>query len=86
MDYTITAEGAFDVEGSETITVKASGGAQAIGIATIPFIIGGSSIQNIKHSLRWRGEQVRITFTTEDSLGPDIISRFTLYANRFGRR
>lgn len=86
IQYTIRVEGMFDVESSETITVNASGGASPIGLATIPFTIGGSSIQNIKYALRARGEQFRYTFTTRDDKGPDTISRYTLYANMFGRR
>jgi hypothetical protein len=86
VSYDITAEGEFAVESGETITVDTSGGAVAVGLGTIPFKIGGSSIQNVKHALRWRGEQVRITFSTRDTVGPDTIARFTLYANQFGTR
>lgn len=85
-NYTIRAEGNFAADSTETITVAASGGAAVIGITNIPFIIGGSPIQNRKFPIRVRGEQMRITFTTEDSNGPDTIARFTLYANQFGVR
>ena len=86
INYTIRAEGGFEAESTETITVAASGGAAVIGISTIPAVIGGSSIQNRKYPLRVRGEQIRISFTTDDSNGPDTIARFTLYANQFGVR
>lgn len=86
ISYDITAEGDFQIESRETITVEASGGASPIGLATIPHLIGGSPTQERKFALRWRGKQVRITYTTEDSNGPDIISRFTLFANLFGAR
>ncbi len=84
--YTILAEAGFDAETTETITFTASGGATPIGLAIVGnATIGGSSIQNIKYPLRWRGEQVRLTFTTNDNQGPDVLSRFTLYATRWGR-
>src|SRR3990167_213670 len=86
INYTIRAEGNFAADSTETITVAASGGAAVIGISTIPAVIGGSSIQNKKYPLRVRGEQMRLTFTTEDGNGPDTIARFTLYANQFGVR
>ena len=84
--YEITAEGDFAINSRESITVEVSGESNPVALATIPFKIGGSSIQNIKHALRWRGEQVRLTFKTGDALGPDVVSQFTLYANMFGTR
>ncbi len=84
--YSITAEGGFMPDSRETITVATSGGSQPIGIATVPFTIGGSSIQDRKYALRWRGEQARITISTEDANGPDVISRFTIYGTTFGVR
>lgn len=87
VDYTITAEAPFGVESRETITVEASGGAQPIGLAQVgSALIGGSSIQDPKVPLRWRGKEVRITYTTNDDKGPDVISRFTLYATPWGKR
>ena len=68
------------------ITVSVSGGSQPIGVATIPFTIGGTSLDDRKYDLRWRGKRVRVTFTTSDALGPDVISRFTMYGNIFGVR
>ena len=86
INYTIVAEGGYDGSSRESITVNASGGSQAIGLAAIPFTIGGSSIQNRKYALRWRGEQVRVTISTEDGNGPDTISKFTIYGTQFGVR
>lgn len=84
--YNISVEGDFGADASETIEVSTSGGAGPIGLATIPFKIGGSSLVNRKYGLRSRGERHRITIRTEDGNGPDIISQFTLYGNRFGVR
>jgi len=84
--YTVVVEGGFDIESRDTITIEASGGTDTIGIMTIPHPVGGTSIQNLKHAVRSRGERHRVTIRTEDSLGPDIISEFTLYANIFGWR
>ena len=86
INYTVRAEGSFAADSTETITIAASAGAAVIGLSTIPAVIGGSSIQNRKYPLRARGEQMRLTFTTEDGNGPDTIARFTLYANQFGVR
>lgn len=87
VNYSVLAEAGFDSESTETITIPASGGAAPIGLAVIgQSKIGGSSTQNVKYSLRWRGEQVRLTFTTNDTKGPDTISRVTLYATKWGRR
>ena len=82
--YTIRAEGSFAADSGETITVSAGGGSRGIGLDTIPFTIGGSNIQNEKFPLRWRGEQVRITYETTDANGPDTISRHTIYGSQWG--
>lgn len=84
--YTISIEGDFEVNSSETITVPVSGGGKTIGLATIPFVIGGSSLQNKKYSIRSRGERHRLTISTEDIKGPDVVSQFTIYGNKFGIR
>ena len=86
IDYTLRAEGSYDVASGETITVSTSGGSRGIGLDTIPFTIGGSNIQNEKHQLRWRGEQLRLTYVTEDQNGPDTISRHTIYGSQWGVR
>lgn len=84
--YTIQVEAGFGGEATETITVSAQGG-RSIGTAVIGSdAIGGSPITDTKYALRWRGEQARITFTTDDAKGPDTLSRFVLYVNDFGRK
>lgn len=84
--YTITAEAGFDDESVDTCTVTAAGG-NAIGVAVVgETAIGGTSIINNKYPLRVRGERVRISIDTDDSLGPDIISRLTLYYTSHGAR
>ena len=84
--YTIRAEAGFSVDSTESITIIASGGATPIGLAVIgSAVIGGSSVQDIRHPLRWRGREVRLTFMTDDNKGPDIIARFTLYVSQHGK-
>jgi len=85
-DYTIRLEGGLETESTDSIMVGVSGGTGTIGTATIPFPIGGANAQNTKYALRGSGEQFRLTFTTEDANGPDVLSRYTLYANFRGRR
>ncbi len=68
--YTITAEAPFEVESQDTVTVTAA----------------GPAIFDKKFPLRWRGKEMRLTITTSDQLGPDIVSRFTLFINRGGIR
>ena len=85
--YTVRAEGNFDVDASDSATITASSASQPIGIFEIGSdVIGGAGIKNQKYPLRVRGEQVRITFTTQDDKGPDTLSRFTLYATVWGRK
>lgn len=84
--YTITAEAGYNAESREVITVIVSGNVATVGAAVIPFVIGGSSVVNKKHSLRWRGEVMRPTFTTEDDTGPDILARYSIYATKHGAR
>lgn len=87
--YTIRAEGDFASRqygiSTDTITATVSGAA-AVGVAAIPFTIGGSPIVSQKYPLRVTGETVRLSFTTQDSLGPDILSRYTLYPAIHGAR
>ena len=85
--YTARAEGNFDVDSSDQAMITASSASQPIGTFTIgDDQIGGAGIKNVKYPLRVRGEQVRITFTTEDDKGPDTLSRFTLYATVWGKK
>ena len=78
--YTINAVAGWDNFSTDSIIVSAFGGAvigQAI-VGTTP-IGAGSFAQANKSPLRWRGEQVRIQFTSESSASPDIITGFGLY-------
>lgn len=85
--YTILAEAGFEVESSDTITVPASAGSHPIGLAIIGSdTIGVGAIQDVKHALRWRGRECRLTFTTSDQLGPDVIARFTIELTEHGKR
>lgn len=84
--YTIRAEGGFGSDSTDTITVTASGSNSVIGVASIPFVIGGSPVNNEKYPLRVNGEVMRIAITTDDNQGPDIISRYTLYMSEHGAR
>lgn len=87
MVYTITAIAGWDRNSSETITVTAGGGG-AIGTAivgTTP-IGSGDYAQANKYSLRWRGEQVRLEFTSNSSASPDIITGYSLYGDIGGVR
>lgn len=87
IEYTINARAGFDNLSSDTAVVSA-GGTGAIGtaiIGTTP-IGAGSFAQANKYSLIWRGEAVRIEFTTESSAAPDILSSFRLDGNIAGRR
>lgn len=87
INYTMRAEAPFVAESQDVIEVSAAG-AQAIGSSVIGswLIGGGSSIFDRKYSLRWRGKEMRLTITTEDNQGPDVMSRFTLYITRHGIR
>lgn len=87
VEYTINARAGLDNLSSDSITVSAGGtGAIGTGIVGITPIGGGSFAQSNKYPLRWRGEQVRIEFTTESSAAPDVITSFSLYGNIGGRR
>jgi hypothetical protein len=85
--YTINAIAGWDGFSSDSIIVSAVGAGQ-IGsaiIGTTP-IGAGNFAQASKYPFRWRGEQVRIEFTTESSATPDIITGFTLYGEIGGIR
>lgn len=84
--YTYYAESPFNAETTDTVTVSSTGASAPIGTAEVGGTeIGGSSVQNEKYPIRVRGEVVRITASTNDANGPDIISRYTLYYNMLGR-
>lgn len=87
LEYTINAVAGWEQASSDTIVVSAGGGGQ-IGssvVGTTP-IGSGDYAQANKFPLRWRGEQVRLTFTSESSASPDIITGFTLYGDIGGIR
>lgn len=87
VNYTISAVAGFDNFSSDTIEVS-SGSTGQIGsfiIGTTP-VGGGNFAQALKHPLIWRGEEVRLQFTSETSAGPDIITGFTLYGDVTGIR
>lgn len=83
--YTIKAEGGWGIESEDEVVATAAGGG-AISTATIPSEIGEAGIINDKYPLRWRGETVRLTFSTPGGKGPDILSRYTIYHTRHGMR
>ena len=84
--YTVSGEGGFSVEASDTVLVTADS-SESIGVGIIgQTAIGGSAIDNLKIPFRLRGEQFRITISTNDQLGPDTISRYTYYATQHGKR
>lgn len=88
--YTINAVAGFEQFSSDSIIVSAGtgGGTGQVGTAVVGTtpIGGGAFAQSIKHPLRWRGEQVRLQFTTSTSAVPDIITGFTLYGEVTGVR
>lgn len=86
ISYTVRAEAGLNNESTDTITIDVSAGSP-IGLAIVGTSpVGGSGTQDQKHPLRWRGEQVRLSFKTEDARGPDLLARFTLYVSDFGKR
>lgn len=85
--YTIVAEAGFDTTSSETIQANISSQSGAIGVAEIGAApVGGTSIVEQKHSLRWRGKEARFTFTTADTNGPDVLSRIIVFYTEHGAR
>lgn len=87
LDYTINAVAGYDNFSSDSIVVSAGGGGE-IGTAIVGTTPIGAGLfaQAQKYPLRWRGEQVRIQFTTQSSAAPDIITGFTLYGDIGGVR
>ncbi len=83
--YTITAEAPFNLESNDTVTVNLAGESNSIGQWTIGSSpIGGTSIVDQKIALRWRGKECRFTFSTNDTLGPDVLSRFIVFYTKHG--
>jgi hypothetical protein len=85
--YTIEAEGDYDSGmSSDSISIATSAGAAVGNFVVGTSKIGGSTVNNVKESLRWRGEAVKLRFTTEGGTGPDVLSRFTVYFSRHGKQ
>lgn len=86
--YTINCVAGWDGFSSDSITVSAGNATGQIGTAIVGItpIGAGSFAQSVKHPLRWRGEQVRLQFTTQSSAKPDIITGFSLYGDIGGIR
>lgn len=85
--YTVNAVAGWDGFSSDSVSILAGGGGQ-IGtaiIGTTP-IGSGNYAQANKYPLRWRGEEVRLQFTSNSSAMPDIITGFTLYGDISGIR
>lgn len=87
VEYTINAVAGLDNYSSDSITVSA-GQTGAIGsyVIGVDPIGAGSFAQTTKFPLRWRGEQVRVQFTSQSSAARDIITSFSLYGNIAGKR
>ena len=85
--YSTTITGGFQGEGLGSGSFDAADAVAPIGVAVIGTDkIGGSKVANIKIPLRARGEVFKVNITTETTLGPDILGRYTLYFNTYGRR
>ena len=85
--YTLSVEAPYDGESRDTVTVAASGTSNSIGVGAVGVaVIGGSGTINDKVSLLWKGEVCRLTVTTEDDQGPDVLSRFSFYYVKKGKR
>lgn len=84
--YTIEARAGFDSLSSDTAEIVAVGGSQ-VGVYTVGINpIGGTGVDTAKVPLRWRGEEMQFTLTSNSSAGPDIVTGWTLYGNQYGRR
>lgn len=85
INYTVEAEGNYDVaQSSDRITIPTSAGA-AVGNAVVgTAVVGGATITNEKWPLKVRGEAVKVRITSPGGIGPDIIARFGLYFTRHG--
>lgn len=68
--YTVSVVGDFDNLATDSVVVTAT----------------TSGITDPKVPLRWRGKQAQFTFTTDTSVGADILSSYTVYGNVFGRK
>lgn len=71
--YTITVSAGFEGESTDSIIVVTTSTAS-------------KTILNDKFPLRWRGEQARFNIMTSGDSGPDILSRYTIYASKHGNK
>lgn len=82
--YTIDVIGDFTRTSTDSVITTAAGvgvvGRALVGQAPV----GGVTPVNNKLPLSWRGKQFRITFSTDDSKGRDIISSFNVYGEILG--
>lgn len=81
--YNLQIQGDWDGSAEDEIIVSAIGTGTAIqdfDISVSP--IGGNAIYSEKYPFRCRGRAFKIKITTNDDKGPDILGRFTLFANR----
>lgn len=82
--YTISVIGDFTRTSQDSVITTAAG-AGVIGRALVGQApVGGVTPINNKIPLSWRGKQFRVSFTTEDSKGRDIISSFNIYGEVLG--
>lgn len=87
VEYTINLRAGLDNLSSDSIIASAGGtGAIGTGIIGITAIGGGSFAQANKYSLRGRGEEFSVQFTTQSSAAPDVITAFRIYGAIGGRR
>lgn len=87
IEYNIDVVAGWDNFSSDSIVVS-SGQTGQIGVAIIGTtpIGAGAFAEAAKQPLRWRGEEFRITFTTQSSSAPDIITGLTVYGDISGAR
>lgn len=82
--YTISVIGDFTRTSQDSVVTTAEG-AGVIGRAIVGQApVGGLTPINKKVPLSWRGKQFRVTFSTSDTKGRDIISNFNIYGEILG--
>lgn len=87
--YRIEATGDYDMLSLDSVSVTAREdiGGRPIGVYTIGSVpVGTAQTMGQKTPLRWRGKSFRLSFTTEDAAGPDVLAGFAVYAEILGRR
>ena len=85
IQYTITAYAGYQDQYTDN-TVAQTGGVGQVGFASIGSSpIGGDRIYSQKLPIRVKGERIRIRVETDTTVGPDIVTGFTLYGNLLGK-